>query len=133
MPKPRSRLFARLALAAAALGVLAVTISLAQAGTSVQAQTAMPFHQTAPLIASDSGQAPVLITATPGPPSTPTSTPTATPTPVNVCGSGHATLANFTDTGAASVARAPQTVDTRFLLTQTRPTVPAGAIRTGPL
>lgn len=139
MPKHRSRLLARLALAITALGVLAVTLSLAQAEPSAQAQAALPFHQTAPLIASDSGQAPVLITATPGTPSTPTSTPTststptATPTPVNVCGSGHATLANFTDSGAATVARDPQAVDTRFLLTQTRPTIPASATRTGPI
>jgi hypothetical protein len=137
----RTRLAAPLALALAVVGVLAVMLTLGGGpSAAAEAQAAMPFRNTAPLLASDSGQASTLITATPGTTSSPTatatstSTATATPTtPASVCGSGHASLANFTDPGAASLVRDPQAVTTRFLRTQTRPSLPTTATRSAPL
>ena len=64
----------------------------------------------------------------------PDSTPSATPTvAANACGAGHASLIAFADAAAAQIDRTPQAIAPADMLTLTRPTLPAGAVRTGPV
>jgi hypothetical protein len=110
----RLRWLAPVAAFAAALGLL--TLALAATDRPAVTAAALPFHNVAPLLASDSGN---------GTGATPTAA-------TNACGSGHASLLTFTDSAAAAIPRDPTAATIGFLATQPRPTIAADATRTAP-
>jgi hypothetical protein len=118
-----------------AIALTAVTLSLADGDHEGVRAADLPFRNVAPLLAADDGSAPRLVTATPTTPTnTPTATPSATPTvAANACGAGHASLIAFADAAAGQLDRTPQPIAPADLLKLTRPTLPAGAVRTGPV